>query len=239
MFDPSQSVGLSTSARELRLAAQDLITDLRIHRPALVARRDPPAYADALHHAALLRELLSAHAALARPGGYAEMLGIRDLIMADNLEHVVARERGRGGVLVFAGAGHLKRSPMHWHLPPEPDTKEWWPAGSHLAESLGSRYAVIGMALGASADNGIDEPEPDTLEARLARAGDALFVPTHRGRPMPLGEIAALPVRTGSTLNPTYSPLSPASLTDWDWLVFLRSTTYPRGAPPLTSWQAG
>ena len=239
MFDPAQSIGLSESARELRLATQDLITDLRIHRPALVARSDPPAYAEALHHAELLRKLLNAHAALARPGAYAEMLGIRDLIMVDNLEHIVARERGRGRVLVFAGAGHLKRSPMHWQLPPEPDTKEWWPAGSHLAESLSSRYAAIGMALGASTDNGLDEPEPDTLEARLARAGDALFVPTHPGRAMPVEEIATLPVRTGSTLNPTYSPLSPVSFTDWDWLVFLRTTTYPRGAPPLTSWGDG
>lgn len=238
-FDPGQSIGLSPAAAELRLATQDLITDLRVRGPELVGRSGPPAYSDALHHAELLRKLLNAHAALARPGAYAEMLGIRDLIMADNLEHILASERGRGKVLVFAGSGHLQRSQAHWHLPPGQDVKVWWPAGSQLAQSMGPRFAVIGMALGVSDENGIGEPEPGTLEARLARAGEALFLPTHFGYGLPAGEIAALPVRSGSSLNPTYSPLSPVSFTDWDWLVFLTSTTYPRGAPPLSNWNSG
>jgi hypothetical protein len=46
-------------------------------------------------------------------------------------------------------------------------------------------------------------------------------------------------VRSGSALNPTYGALSPESFTDVDWLMFLESTTYPRGAPSLTSWNAG
>ncbi len=156
---------------------EDLITDLGIRRPELVGRGGPPAYTDALHHAELLRKLLNAHAALARPDAYAEMLGIRDLIMADNLEHIVERERGRGKVLVFAAGGHLKRSQAHWHLPPGQDVKVWWPAGSQLAQSMGPRYAVIGMALGVSDENGMGEPELGTLEARLANAGEALFSP--------------------------------------------------------------
>ena len=239
MFDPSQSIGSTPKATALRIATLDLITELRIRRPELVAKTGAHAHAEALHHAELGRKLLDAHAALATPGAYARMLGIRDLIMADNLEHFVALEGGRGKVLVFAATGHLKRSRAQWSLPPGPEVKEWWPAGSQLTHSLGPRYAVIGQALGASEENGIGQPEPGTLEARLAAAGRALFIPTHLGRGMPLAEIAALPVRSGSALNPTYGALTPESFTEVDWLVFLESTTYPRGAPSLTSWNAG
>ena len=94
MFDPAQSIGRSAPATALRIATLDLITELRIRRPELVGRSDRLAYADALHHAELARQLLDAHAALATPGAYARMLGIRDLIMADTLEHVLALERG-------------------------------------------------------------------------------------------------------------------------------------------------
>jgi erythromycin esterase-like protein len=239
MFDPAQSVGRSAPATALRIATLDLITELRIRRPELVALNDRLAYADAVHHAELARKLLDAHAALATPGAYATMLGIRDLIMADNLRHVLALERGRGKVLVFAASGHLKRGMMEWHLPPEPGVKRWWPAGAHLTQSLGERYAVIGMALGVSDDNAVAPPEPDTLEARLSRAGGPLFIPTRRGESPPPAGVAALPLRSGSALNPTYAPLTPESFADFEWLVFLDSTTYPRGAPPLTDWNAG
>jgi erythromycin esterase len=238
MFDPAQSIGLSAPATELRIATLDLITELRIRRPELVGLRDRLAYADAVHHAELARKLLDAHAALATPGAYASMLGIRDLIMADNLEHVLALERGRGKVLVFAASGHLKRAMVAWHLPPEPGVKQWWPAGAHLTQSLGPRYAVIGMALGVSDDNAIAAPEPGTLEARLSQVGGPLFIPTHRGEAPPPAEVADMPTRSGSALNPTYGQLTPESFADFEWLVFLDSTTYPPGAPPLTDWNA-
>ena len=238
-FDPAQSIGLSDRATQLRIATLDLITELRISRPKLAAGSDPLEFADALHHGELARKLLDAHAALATPGAYARMLGIRDLIMADNLEHFLALERGRGKVLVFSASGHLKRGLSQWHLPPEPGVKEWWPAGAQVAETLGDRYAVIGMALGVSEPNGVGEPEAGTVEALLEGAGQAFFIPTHRKVGLPAAELASVPVRTGSTLNPTYSPLTPSSFIEYDAIVFLASTSYPRGALPLTSWGAG
>ncbi len=236
MFDPGQSIGLTPRATDLRIATLDLITDLRIRRPEYSAKCDPLAYADALHHAELGRKLLDAHAALAKPGAYATMLGIRDVIMADNLQHYIACERERGRVLVFAASGHLKREKAQWHLPPGDDVKEWWPAGAQLTEAMGNRYAVIGMALGTSEPNGIAAPEPVTLEARLAEAGGFMFIPTHRGKALPVPAIETVPARSGSTLNPTYSWLTPDSFSDFDWLVFLNSTTYPRGGPSLSNW---
>lgn len=238
MFDPAQSIGLMPKATELRIATLDLITDLCIRRPEYAVRSDPLHYAEALHHAELGRKLLDAHAALAKPGAYATMLGIRDLIMADNLQYVAACQRGRGKVLVFAASGHLKRGTVQWHLPPGDDVKAWWPAGSHLTQAMGPRYAVIGMALGMSDANGIAAPEAGTLEARLAAAGGSMFLPTHRGTGLPAHEIETAPTRSGSTLNPTYHWLSPASFSDFEWLVFLDSTTYPRGGPSLTNWNA-
>jgi erythromycin esterase-like protein len=236
MFDPAQSIGLTPNATDLRIAMLDLITDLRIRRPEYAAKTDPLAYADALHHAELGRKLLDAHAALARPGAYATMLGVRDLIMADNLQHFLACEEGRGKVFVFAASGHLKRATVQWHLPPGDDIKEWWPAGSHMTQALGPRYAAIGMALGVSETNGIAAPEPGTLEAALAVAGGSMFLPTHRGKGLPAPEVERTAVRSGSQLNPTYSWLTPDSFSDFEWLVFLASTSYPRGGPSLTSW---
>ncbi len=229
-YDPAQSIGLSERASELRLAVLDLITDLRVRRPELTATSGQLAFADALHHAELARKVLDAHAALATPGAYARMLGIRDLVMADNLEHFVALERGRGKVLVFAAAGHLKRGQTEWQLPPEPEVKVWWAAGSHVGLSLGSRYRVIGMALGVSEVNRVAVPEPGTVEAHLLKNGQAMFIP------VPSAQLENLPVRTGSALNPTYYVLTPSSFNEFDALVFLPTTSYPRGAEPLSSW---
>ncbi len=239
MFDPEQSIGLTPRATDLRIATLDLITDLRIRRPEYPTKSDPLAYADALHYAELGRKLLDAHAALAKPGAYATMLGIRDLIMADNLQHFVISEQGRGKVLAFAASGHLKRTPTQWQLPPGDDVKEWWPAGSQLTEAIGNRYVVIGMALGTSEPNAIAAPETGTLEARLAEAGEGLFIPTYRSTALPAPEIQNAPARSGSSLNPTYAWLTPASFFDFDWLAFLDSTTYPRGGPSLTDWNTG
>jgi erythromycin esterase len=250
--DPSKSVGLTPRATELRIEVENLITELRTHQPEF----DKARYAEALHNAQVARQLLNAHAAMARKAGYAEVLGIRDAIMADNLAYIVSRERSRGKVLVFAHNSHLKRRQATWQMGPV--THAWWPAGSHIGEMFGSRYAVIGTAVGVSEQNGIATPEPGTLEARLTalprsergEPGPALFIPTHRGQDLPAAEaesarrrelsaaIAALPIRTGSTLNPTYFALTPQSLTDFDWLAFLDSTTYQRGGPPLKAWDA-
>ena len=65
---------------------------------------------------------------------------------------------------------------------------------------------------------------------------DPLFIPTHRGEAPPPAEVAAMSIRSGSALNPTYGQLTPESFADFEWLVFLDSATYPRGAPPLTDW---
>lgn len=240
-FDPTKSIGLSPSATALRIATEDLITELHVRRPELVAKSDERRYLEAAHYALVARQLLNYHAALARTSSQrlVELLGIRDAMMADNLAYIVSRERFHGKVLAFAHNSHLKRGNAQWQL--GPDLLVWWPAGSHLNEMFGSRYAVIGSAVGVSDANGIGRPEPGTLEARLTalprsergEPGPALFIPTRKGQGLPASAIAALPTRTGSMKNPTYFALTSQSFTDFDWLAVLHSTTYSRGGPPL------
>lgn len=233
-MDPSKSIGLSPAATALRIETEDLIAELRARRPELVAQSDRTRYLEALQHASVARQLLNYHAEVARESSdrIVRLLSLREAAMADNVAYIVSREQDRGKVLVFAHNSHLQRGQAHWQLGPH--ALVWSPVGAHLAEMFGPRYAVIGSALGTSEANGIGQPEPGTLEARLTAApGPARFIPTHRGQGLPAAEIAALPARSASLKNTTYFALTPQSLSDFDWLAVLNSTTYAVGGPSL------
>lgn len=236
IMDPSRSIGLSSAANALRIETEDLISELCARRPEMVAKSGKDYYLEAVQYARVARQLLNYHASLARklePGKrIIEGLGIRDAMMADNLEYIVSRERGRGKVLVFAHNSHLQRGKAKWQMGTE--LLIWWPVGSHLNEMFGPRYAVIGSAVGVSEANGIGQPEAGTLEARLTRSpGPVRFIPTYNGKRLPVSAIEAIPVRSGSMKNQTYFALTPQSLTDFDWLAVLDSTGYSRGGPVL------
>jgi erythromycin esterase-like protein len=234
MMDPTQSVGLSAAAVALRIETEDLITELERRRPDLIAESSRDHYWEALQHAVIARQLLNYHAGLARTSAQrvAELLGIRDAMMADILASIEFRERDRGKVLVFAHNRHLQYGRIEWQLGPHHNL--WWPAGAHLREMFGSRYAVIGSGVVVSEANDIHPPEPRTLEALLmSSTGSGQFILTHNGRGLPVTGIAALPTRSGSMKNSTYMPLNSESFTDFDGLLVLRSTSYSRGGPAL------
>jgi erythromycin esterase len=235
-MDPAKSVGLSPAATALRIEVEDLIAQLQVRRPELVAKSEESLYLEAMQYATLARWLLNYHAALARKSEpskrIVQCLGQRGAMMADNLAYVVSREQGRGKVLAFAHNSHLQRTKAEWQL--GSNALAWWPAGAHLSLIFGPSYAVIGTAVGVSLANGIGQPESGTLEARLTgMQGPGRFIPTHKGRGLPASEIAALPVRCASTLNSTYFALTPQSFTDFDWLAVLDSLEYARGGPQL------
>lgn len=241
-MDPAKSKGLSPAAAALRIETENLITELLLRRPELVAKSGESRYLEALQYATVARQLLNYHAALAQESESGQriirLLGMRDLLMADNLAYMVSRERGRGKVLAFAHNSHLKRGKAEWQL--FTWALAWWPAGAHLNEIFGQRYVVIGSAVGVSDANGIGQPEAGTLEARLtAVPGPARLIPTHKGQGLPAPEIASLPTRSSSMKNPTYFPLAPQSFTDFDWLAVLDKTAYSRGGPPLQQQGAG
>jgi len=235
-MDPEKSIGLSPAATALRIETEDLIAQLQVRRPELVAESGENRYLEAMQYAALARWLLNYHAALAKksdPGKrIVQCLGLRDAMMADNLAYVVSQERSRGKVLAFAHNSHLKRGRAEWQL--GDNALAWWPAGAHLHEIFGRSYAVFGSAVGVSESNGIGRPEAGTLEARLiGTPGPGRFIPTHKGQGLPASEIAALPIRSASTLNSTYFALTPQSLVDFDWLAVLDHAKYARGGPQL------
>jgi len=237
MMDPAQAVGLSPEANALRSETESLISELLTRRPELVAKSDKGRYLEALQFASEARQLLNYHAELARASDeptarMVRLLGIRDAIMADNVDYIAAHERDRGKVLLFAHNSHLPYGKSEWQL--GPNLLTWWPLGAHLREMFGAGYCVIGSGLGVSADNGIGQPDEGTLEARLMAApGSARFIPTHKGRSLPTAALDSLPTRSGSNVNFSYFALTPQSLTDFDWLVVLNSTAYWRGWPPL------
>src|SRR6266704_3558537 len=155
MMDPTKSIGLSPAATALRIETEELISELRVRRPELVAKSDENRYLEAVQYASVARQLLNYHAALAGKSSerLVELLGMRDALMADNLAYMVSRERGRGKVLAFAHNSHLQRGKAQWQL--GTNLLTWWPVGSHLNEMFGPRYAVIGSAVGESLANGI------------------------------------------------------------------------------------
>jgi erythromycin esterase-like protein len=224
-FDVSKSIGRSPNATLLRAATEDFISELCARRPELVTRSDPGRYADALHHARHARQMLSYHALLATPSAtrYADCLGLRDLMMAENLACIVERERdartGRARVLAFAHNSHLKCGQAEWQWGPQRIT--WWPAGEHVRSMMGTRYAVIGVGVGTSGAMGIGEPKAGSLEARLmAVPGSAQFLVTHGGRQLPREVVDAIESRTGTQ---QYFPFTRESLTDFDAITILNS----------------
>lgn len=242
MMDPTKSIGLSDVANALRLETEELITDLRVRRPELVSKTGVEQYLKAEQHAVGARYLLTYHAGLARATDdrLPRLLGIRDLTMGENLVHVVVREQHRarnanasgGKVLAYAHNSHLKLGQAKWQLGPH--ALAWWPAGAHAAETMGSRYAVIGGAVGCSIDNGIASPESGTLEARLtASPGPIRFMPTRRGKDLSSASVAALPTRTASVKNHSYFPMTAESLSEFNALLVFDSVTYNRGGPTL------
>lgn len=238
-MDPSKSIALTPSAVALRAETEDLIAALRARAPALAAAAGEDAFREALRHAEMARELLHFHAAMGRraPGeSPATVLGSRDASMADTLAYIVHRERPRGKVFVFAHNSHLQRGEAQWpgqkYWGTDDDCR-WWPAGALLAGRFGPRYAVVGSAVGVSEQNGIATPEPGTFENLLAAPGhETSFLPL-RGTQIP-----NLPTRSGSTINPTYTPLNSHAAQNFDTLAFLAKVSYHRGGPPLQTWDA-
>ena len=227
-MDPGKGIGLSENAAKLRIEAEDLITELAVRAPELIAASDSMRHGEAMRYAELARQMLTYHAAMAgnAPNRIAELLGLRDRMMAENLAYIVRRERSRcagARVLAFAHNSHLKRGQMQWQLGPNAVT--WWPAGAQLEHMLGATYAVIGTGVGADEKQGLRPAEAGTIEALLSdpSGGGARFVATHRGKGLAADAMASQQTRSASPSNPTYFPLTQRSLDEFDGLIVLNS----------------
>jgi erythromycin esterase len=224
-FDGSKSIGRSPNAILLRAATEDLISELSVRRPELLASNDADQFAEALHYARHARQMLNYHAVLASTLAtrIADCLGLRDLMMAENLAYIVKRERDartrRTKVFAFAHNSHVQCGRAEWQWGPQ--RINWWPAGSHVRGAMGKRYAVMGVGVGTAGVMGVGEPEAGSLEARLmTAAGSARFLLTHSGQKLPSGVVDAIVSRTGTQ---QYFPFRRESLADFDVIAILDS----------------
>lgn len=142
-IDPAASIGRGAEARVLRIVADDLADAMQRGTAHLIARSGIAGFRQAQLHARTAVGLLRYHAALAAddPDRAARAMGIRAVMMADNLLAILQEEEGRGPVLAFAHNGHLQRSQGSFTLGEAP--MEFWGAGSIVSSTIGSRYAYI------------------------------------------------------------------------------------------------
>ncbi|WP_329084838.1 MULTISPECIES: erythromycin esterase family protein [unclassified Streptosporangium] len=231
-MDPSLSVGLSADAGELRLIADDLLALLTAESPRLIRATSREDWWRANLHGRTATGLLRYHAVMAdtSEARMVRLMGLRDAMMADNLLAIAERERQarRGPTLVHAHNRHLQRDESLWLLPPgwgplEGRTLKWWSAGAVVAARLGDEYAFVASALGAATHQGLDAPEPDTLEGILSTLPGNRYVVDSASLAGALGATGTEPApRTGTSANHSYFPLDPGQLRETDGLLFVK-----------------
>lgn len=216
-LDPSRSVGDHPDVAALRLLADDLVPLLAVHAPRLIPATSREEWDRARMYARTATGLLRYHAGMAEPSAarVARLLGLRDAMMADNLEAVAPH----GPALVFAHNRHLQREPSTWRLAGM--ELEWWSAGAIVDARLGAGYAFLAGALGTVRHQGLGDPGPGTLEGLLATLPGERHVLGSRALTAALDGRALIP-RTDTAGNHGYFPLDPAHLAGTDGVVFVK-----------------
>ncbi|MGW7080122.1 erythromycin esterase family protein [Streptomyces sp. NPDC054866] len=216
MMDPAQSVGQSTEAEQLRLLADDLVALLDMQTPHLITATSRDAFDRARLCGRTATGLLRYHhwMADASPSRMTRLLGQRDHMMAHNLLALAER----GPTLVHAHNSHLQRDKSSMRMWDHP-LLEWWSAGALVSARLGEEYAFLATALGTIRHQGVDTPQPDTLEGLLYELPEDRYV-------IDAGQLAAALGNTppAPRVSPWfgYAPLDPAHLTGIDGLMFLK-----------------
>ncbi|WP_151477893.1 erythromycin esterase family protein [Streptomyces albicerus] len=216
MMDPSQSVGQSAEAGQLRLLADDLVALLDAQTPRLITATSRDDWDRARLYGRTATGLLRYHFWMAdtSPARMTRLIGLRDSMMADNLLALAARNP----TLVHAHNSHLQRDKSTMRMWDHP-LLEWWSAGALVSAHLGGEYAFLATALGTIRHQGVDTPPSDTLEGLLyALPEDRYLVDTPR-LAAALGD-----GRPALRVSPYYgySSLDPAHLAGYDGIVFVK-----------------
>ncbi|GAA3369694.1 erythromycin esterase family protein [Streptomyces antimycoticus] len=215
MRDPSQSVGRSAGARELRLLADDLVALLDTQTPHLLAASSRDDWDRARLYGRTATGLLRYHHWMAdtSPARMTWLVSLRDQMMAHNLLALAER----GPALVHAHNGHLQRAKSTMRMGGMP--LAWWSAGALVSAQLGAAYAFVVTSLGTIRHQGVDTPPPDTVEGLLYALPEDRCVIDAPRLATALGE--RLPAHRVSPWF-GYSPLDPAHLADIDGIVFVK-----------------
>lgn len=219
MLDPSQSVGQTLEAKQLRLLADDLVALLDAQTPQLIAASSRDDWHRARLYGRTATGLLRYHFWMAdtSPGRMAWLLALRDSMMAANLFAIAER----GPALVYAHNGHLQRNQSRMRMGDLP--LEWWSAGAIVSAHLGDAYAFLATALGTIRHRGVDTPPPDTIEGLLYALPEDRYIIDARRLAAALDDARPTP-----RVSPYhgYSPLDPAHVASNDGIVFVKD------APP-------
>ncbi|NEA20967.1 erythromycin esterase family protein [Actinomadura bangladeshensis] len=217
IMDPSQSVGRSPDAGELRLLADDLaaLLDAQLPPPAASADDDR-----ARLYARTATGLLRYHSWMAdtSPARLTRLVGIRDAMMAENL--LAAAEKGP--TLVHAHNAHLQRVKSSMRMGGQ--RLEWWSAGALAGARLGRDYAFLATAIGTIRHQGVDAPPQDSLEGLLYALPEDRFVVDAPRLAIALGGVWPEP-RVSPWFG--YAPLDPAHLAEIDGIVFIKDAPRP------------
>lgn len=215
MMDPSQSVGQTPDAKQLRLLADDLVALLDAQTPHLIAASSREDWHRARLYGRTATGLLRYHFWMAdtSPGRMARLVGLRDSMMAANLLALAER----GPTLVNAHNGHLQRDKSTMRMGDLP--LEWWSAGAIVSARLGEGYAFLATALGTIRHQGVDAPPPDTIEGLLYALPQQRCLVDARRLAAALADATPVP-----RVSPWYgySPLDPAHLASNDGIVFVK-----------------
>ncbi|OJF15080.1 erythromycin esterase family protein [Couchioplanes caeruleus] len=213
MRDPSQSVGQTPEAGELRLLADDLVALLDAQTPRLMAASVRDEWDRARMDGRTATGLLRYHRWMAdtSPSRMAQLLGQRSSMMAANLRALAER----GPTLVHAHNGHLQRASSSMRMDGLPVA--WWSAGAIINAWLGEEYAFLATALGTIRHHGVLTPPPDTIEGLLYALPEDRYVVDARRLAGTLGDVTP---RVSPWFG--YAPLDPAHLSGIDGLVFVK-----------------
>jgi erythromycin esterase-like protein len=215
MYDPSQSVGQTPEAKQLRLLADDLVALLDTQTPHLIAASVRDDWDRARLYGRTATGLLRYHFRMAdtSPSRMAWLLGVRDSMMAANLLAIAER----GPALVNAHNGHLQRDKSSMRMGDLP--LAWWSAGAIVSAQLGEGYAVMATALGTIRQHGVETPPPDTIEGLLYALPEDRYIVDARRLAAILGDLTPAP-RVSPWFG--YSPLDPAHMASNDGIVFVK-----------------
>lgn len=215
MMDPSQSVGRTPDAAQLRLLADDLVALLDAQAPHLIAASSREDWHRARLYGRTATGLLRYHFWMAdtSPSRMTRLCAVRDAMMAANLLALAER----GPTLVYAHNAHLQRPKSTMQMREGP--VEWWSSGAIVGAHLGEGYAFLATALGTIPHHGVDAPPPDTIEGML------YALPGERHLVDPRRLAAALAdVTPAARVSPWfgYAPLDPAHVASTDGIVFVK-----------------
>jgi erythromycin esterase-like protein len=212
MMDPSQSVGQTPEARQLRLLADDLVILLDTQAPHLVAVSSREDRDRSRLYGRTAAGLLRYHFWMADTSSsrIARLLSARASMMAANLLAIAER----GPALVHAHNGHLQRDKSSMQMA---GRQVWWSAGAIVSAQLGEAYAFLATAIGTIRHRGVETPPPDTIEGRLYALPEDRYV-------VDAGRLATVLADVKPRVSPWfgYAPLDPAQIARTDGIAFVK-----------------